>query len=152
MQLTDKQSEYINHCIRKSIIPNNVKIFEAFYFGSTKKSSEHLYQLILSGRKTATTSALASFENGVIPKVGDVSLIISYEGDPLALIQTTQILITRFDELTYEEIKDEGEDETLESWRLNHQDFFMRDGLRNNYTFSFNMPVVFEHFKVIHIK
>ena len=80
MQLTDQQNEYIDSSIRNSILPKNVKIFEAFYFGSTKKTLEHLYQLILSGEKTATTSALASFENGVIPKVGDVSLIISYEG------------------------------------------------------------------------
>ncbi len=152
MQLTDKQNEYIDSCIRNSILPKNVKIFEAFYFGSTKKSSEHLYQLILSGKKKATTSALASFKNGIIPKVGDISLIISYKGSPLALIQTTQVLVTTFNHLTYDQIKDEGECETLESWRFNHQDFFMRDGLRNAYAFSEDMPVVFEHFKVIHIK
>lgn len=74
------------------------------------------------------------------------------KGSPLALIQTTQVLVTTFNHLTYDQNKDEGEDETIESWRFNHQDFFRREGLKNAYVFSEEMPVVFEHFKVIHIK
>lgn len=149
MPLNQAQIDYINACIHRNILTKDTKIFEVFYFGSTKESSEKLYELVKSNKKTATTSALAAFENGVLPKVGDISLVISYEGEPLALIQTLDVQVLPFNQLSYEQIKDEGEDESLSSWRMHHKDFFEREGQRLNYRFSDEMLVVFEHFKRI---
>jgi len=39
----------------------------------------------------------------------------------------------------------------LESWQKTHQQFFTEEGKELGYTFSENMPVVFEEFKVIEV-
>jgi uncharacterized protein YhfF len=102
MQLTASQNDYIQNCIQKEILSKDAKLFEVFYFGSTKSSSQYLYELVKNGTKTATSSAYDAFIDGEIPKQGDISLITSYEGDPLALIQTTDVLVTQFNMLTYD--------------------------------------------------
>jgi uncharacterized protein YhfF len=43
----------------------------------------------------------------------------------------------------------EGEDKSLEEWRTGHIGFFLRDAERDDYTFTEDMPVVFEDFAVV---
>ena len=45
--------------------------------------------------------------------------------------------------------KQEGEDECLESWRKNHITFFTVEGKQLGYSFSEEMPVVFEKFELL---
>jgi uncharacterized protein YhfF len=46
----------------------------------------------------------------------------------------------------------EGEDENLESWRANHDEFFEYDADIMGYDFTPDMPVVFEEFKLLYKK
>ena len=43
----------------------------------------------------------------------------------------------------------EGEDDSLESWRKNHEVFFREEGKELGYAFSEEMPVIFEEFEVV---
>lgn len=132
--------------------PSNKKYHSAFSFGSSSAAAENLLKLVLKGKKTATCSALEEFQlnNEEIPKVGDYSIVLNAEGVPKCIIETTSVLFLKFEDMTYEICKREGEDENLESWQKNHINFFTVYGARLGYNFSWNMDIVFEDFKVVY--
>ncbi|WP_239257030.1 ASCH domain-containing protein [Listeria ilorinensis] len=127
---------------------------ESFCFGSNERMANELLQLVLDGKKKATCSSLAYFEGSgeSIPKAGDFSIITDWAGKPHAVIQTKQVMILPFKEMTFDICKREGEDENLESWQNNHIHFFTEEGEQCGYTFSWEMEVVFEDFEVVYIK
>ena len=70
----------------------------------------------------------------------------------LCIIQTTKVDILPYNQVTWEMAAKEGEDDSLESWRANHDDFFEFDADIMGYEFTPEMPVVFEEFKVLYKK
>lgn len=132
----------------------NTKYLESFYFGSNEKSANHLLQLVLAGKKKATCSSLAYFETigEAVPKPGDFSIITDWSGKPFCVIQTREVVVMPFKEMTFDVCKREGEDENLESWQDNHIYFFTEEGKQYGYEFSWDMDVVFEDFEVVYVK
>lgn len=59
---------------------------------------------------------------------------------------------TPFKDITYDICKREGEDDDLESWRNGHISFFSNEGRKLGYTFTEDMPVIFEDFKMVFSK
>ena len=55
-----------------------------------------------------------------------------------------------FKEITYDICKLEREDDDLESWQNGHRRFFREEGEKLGYTFSEDMPVIFEEFEVVY--
>jgi uncharacterized protein YhfF len=84
------------------------------------------------------------------PKVGDYSIVNNWNGIPRCVIQTTNIIILPFKDMTYEICKREGE--CLESWKHNHIEFFTEEGKSTGYKFTEDMLVVFEDFEVMYKK
>ncbi len=132
--------------------PKNTKYLEAFHFELTEKGANELLRLVLMGQKKATASSLRHYEvtGERIPEVGDLSIVTDWEGTPKCVIETTAITILPFEEITFEICKREGEDDTLESWQEGHRRFYIDDGKELGYTFTQDMPVVFEDFKVVY--
>lgn len=64
------------------------------------------------------------------------------------LIKTGTII--PFSDITYDICKREGEDDTLESWRAGHINFFKEEGKKLGYEFKNDMPVIFEDFEVVY--
>ncbi len=126
--------------------------FEAFYFGSNKQSAQSLSELVLTHNKTATCSAYAQYHltDSRLPQVGDLSIVTDWEGNPLCVIETTDVTYMKFKEMTYDICKREGEDDSLVSWQNNHIDFFNEIGKEMGFTFSWDMDIVFEDFKMIY--
>jgi uncharacterized protein YhfF len=112
-----------------------------------------LLELVLAGRKKATASSLYYFEkSGVkLPEPGDLSIVTDWNGTPRCVIETTEVQILPFQDVTFELCKWEGEDDNLESWQLGHTHFFTEEGKQEGYRFSELMPVVFEKFNCIYI-
>lgn len=126
---------------------------ECFHFDLTETSANALLELVLSGEKTATSSSLYYFKNTNIkvPEPGDLSIVTDWSGTPKCVIETIEVTILPFKDITFEMCKHEGEDDSLESWQNGHTRFFTEEGKEFNYIFSKEMPVVFEKFKVIFI-
>lgn len=55
-----------------------------------------------------------------------------------------------FKDLTFDIVKREGEDDTLESWQKGHEKFFTAEGFDMVYSFTKEMLVVFEDFEVVY--
>lgn len=69
---------------------------------------------------------------------------------PKGVIETTNVRILPFKDITYDICRLEGEDDSLESWRRGHISFFKEEGKELGYKFSEEMPVVFEEFEVVY--
>ena len=131
---------------------NNTKYFECFHFTSDEYWANELLLLVLIGKKRATTSSLWDYEkeNEPSPKVGDLSIVTDWAGNPYCVIETTAVTVMPFREMTFEICSREGEDECLETWKEGHTRFFTQGGKELGYEFTEDMPVVFEDFTVVY--
>lgn len=125
---------------------------ESFYFDLSEKWANELLRLVMIGQKSATSSSLLTYQKEKlrVPQVGDYSIVTDWDGNPRCVIETTEVMILPFSDITYEICRAEGEDENLESWRAGHISFFTEEGKDVGYTFSEDMPVVFENFKAVY--
>lgn len=85
-----------------------------------------------------------------MPQVGDYSIVTDWDGTPKCVVRTTNVRIILFKEITYDICKLEGEDDNLESWRSGHVAFFQEEGKMLGYTFTEDMPIIFEEFQVVY--
>ena len=149
-----KVEEFWFEYLEKNKLPKNTPYSGEFVLGEDEVMCLQLTALVLSGQKTATCSALDSFiiDNEPLPKVGSTYVVTDWNEIPLCIIQTTNVNILPYNQITWEMAAKEGEDDTFESWKENHNDFFEYDADIMGYEFSPEMPVVFEEFKVLYKK
>ncbi|MDR2977807.1 MAG: ASCH domain-containing protein [Streptococcaceae bacterium] len=112
------------------------------------KEADELAQLALEGKKTATAGDFSEYirENSPLPKVdGKYDIVLNSKGEPVCAITTTKVYIVKFNEVSAEHARKEGEgDLTLAYWRQVHEEFFRTFG-----TFRPDMDIVCEEFQVI---
>lgn len=131
----------------------DTRYHEAFHFDLNKKSADELLKLVLSGKKKATCSSVYEWQaDNHAPKAGDLSIVTDWDGMPACIIKTLKVETLPFCEMTFELCSKEGEGMCLETWQQNHERFFKADGKRRSYTFTWDMPVVYEEFEVIYQK
>lgn len=122
------------------------------HFGDNETSAAILLELVLNGKKRATTSCMHAFvlQNEKVPAVGDYSILTDWNGTPRCIIQTTHLTVIPFCEMTFDVCRREGEDDCLESWRENHLAFFQEEGARLGYVFHDSSLILFEDFEVVY--
>ena len=124
----------------------------AWSFGANEAQADELLDLVLAGTKTATASAVWDYEadDEPLPEAGALSIVLDGSGRPRALIETTAVEIVPFDEVDEEHARLEGEgDRSLAHWREVHERFFT-DEAAHQHSFSGEMPVVCERFRVLY--
>jgi uncharacterized protein YhfF len=130
-------------------IPAN---YEAWYFCNNEESANHLARLVYEGTKQATASLVWSYEaeGSPIPSIGDHSVITLWDGTPVCIIKTTNIMVLPFDQVPDSFAYEEGEgDRSLRYWREVHTHFFTEECKAIGREPLPNMPVVCESFKVV---
>jgi len=128
------------------------RFYEAFHFGDNEEMANSLAHLVLQGTKRATAGSLWSFEHEgkALPQPGDFSVVTSWTGSPLCVIETVRVDIVPFNEVTAEFAAVEGEgDGSLEFWRQEHVSSFSRECVRIGRAFNENMLVACERFRVV---
>jgi uncharacterized protein YhfF len=124
----------------------------AFSFGDNEELANSLAELVLEGTTRATAGAVWSFEHEGkrAPRPGDLSVVTNWAGSPLCVIETIQVDVVPFSEVSAEFAATEGEgDGSLEYWREGHASYFSRECARIGRVFSEDMPVACERFKVV---
>ena len=95
------------------------KSYNIFIFGDRP---DELLQLVLIGQKTATCCI---YRDTGLENVGDISIILDSVGNARAIIETTNISIVPFNQVTADFAAKEGEgDKSLDTWRQIHLSFF----------------------------
>jgi uncharacterized protein YhfF len=137
-------------------LPENSPIrnehYDADWFGDNPQLADELAELIMAGTKTATCSALWWWEaeGKAIPTVGYKSILLNSLGEPLCVLETTEVTIRPYNEVDAAFARDEGEgDLSLEYWREAHWRFFSRTLPKIGKEFDQGMPLVCERFRVI---
>lgn len=118
-----------------------------FTFGDSDELCEHLLSLVVSGRKTATTGALRDYEAGEpMPEPGRRDIALHWDGTPACVIETRDVVVCPFYEMTEEMALAEGENDDLAGWASAHARYFARNG-----GFDPNIMVVWESFVLIEV-
>jgi uncharacterized protein YhfF len=113
---------------------------------------EELAQLVVDGRKRATTSLVLEHTmlGETLPKPGDLSIVVGRDGAPAALIELTHVENVPFDKVDAEYAAVEGEgDATLETWRRDHIWYFSELCKRLGVDFDGDMLVVCQIFRMV---
>lgn len=120
-------------------------------FGDSPEMADELLELVLSGAKTGTASALWEYEvaDDPLPQAGELSIILDGRAHPRALISTTSVEVRPFSEVDAEHARSEGEgDLSLEFWREAHRKYFDRNAPEGGSTPD-DLDVVLERFDLI---
>lgn len=126
--------------------------YQVWYFGNSSEMARELAALVLSGKKTATASLVETNRRQPksAPVDGGYSLVTDLEGEPMCVIQTTEIRHVPFTEVDSAFAYDEGEDDrTLASWRKAHRDYFALEGARLGFVFDEDSIVCCERFRLL---
>lgn len=129
------------------------RFYEVFHFDDNENSANELGALVLAGTKQATASLLwvYEFESKLLPRPGILSVVTNWSGDPLCVIESTQIDIVPFNEVSEEFAAIEGEgDKSLRHWLEAHTSYFGRECERIGRPATPDMPVVCEQFRVVY--
>ncbi len=119
-----------------------------FTFGDSAHLCTRLLDLVKAGQKRATSMALreVTHEGSPMPVVGRRDISLAWEGTPSLVIETTEVTIHRFCDVEENYALAEGENNTLEGWRNDHQAYFERNG-----GFDPEMELVCERFTLIEV-
>lgn len=145
-------SLFWNDFLKSKGLDANTTYVDCFHFELTEKWANELLRLVLDGTKKATSSSLWGYEieGDKIPQRGDYYIVTDWDGNPGCVIETTRVRILPFKDITFDICRLEGEDDSLESWQKGHISFFEAEGKELGYTFSEDMPVIFEEFEVVY--
>ena len=128
--------------------------YSHYYFCDNESDAKELSELVISGKKRATTSLLLSMEREAqpLPKPGDYNIITDYYDVPQCIVKTVKVDTIPFKDVSEEYAGIEGEgDGSLSYWRSGHIRFFTRECERIGMCFSEDMKVVRERFEVVFV-
>jgi uncharacterized protein YhfF len=106
-----------------------------------------LTDAVLRGDKIATAGLArdhAPYTEEPLPKPGDRWLMLGYDDEPLAVVETTGVEVVPCGEVTLQFAKDEGEGfESVAHWREAHEQFWSDQELTDE------TLILCEHFRVV---
>lgn len=103
--------------------------------------NDKLIELVLAGKKTATTS---NYDPNELPKIGEKSIILFDNGKEACMIETVNYKVLKFKDIKEDLSNLEGEG-PYQKWRIEHINFFKK----YNKDFNDETTVVFEIFKLV---
>ena len=122
-------------------------------WGDSRGMADELGALIASGTKTAACSALWEYEadGEPLPEAGVKTIVLDGNGDPLCIVETTEVKVVPYDRVDASFAYEEGEgDRSLEYWQEAHWRFFSRTLPDVGREPTTDMPLVCERFRVVY--
>src|SRR3712207_6049579 len=122
-------------------------------WGDSPRLADELGALITAGTKTATSSALWEYEaeGSLLPEPGSKTIVLDGNGDPLCIVETTEVEVRPYEEVDARFAYEEGEgDRSVEYWREAHWRFFSRTLPSIGREPAADMPLVCERFRVVY--
>ena len=121
-------------------------------FGDSAALADELLGLVLSGRKRATAELAEEFtaRGDALPRVGSHWVACDSSGTPRAVLRSTELRLATFEEVDASFAFDEGEDDrSLESWRVEHEKYWVRGCAARGAVWSPEQEIVLERFTVV---
>jgi uncharacterized protein YhfF len=127
--------------------------YQAWHFSASPAGADGLAELVKCGVKNATASLgwVYDWQKEPYPQPGDLSIITKWDGSPQCVIETTNIEVVPFDQVSAEFASEEGEGtRSLEEWRRVHWPIFSSECAIIEREPSLDMPVVCERFRLVY--
>jgi uncharacterized protein YhfF len=126
-------------------------------FGFPGPLRDQLVAAIVAGRKTTTSGLVADYEHEgePLPRPGLRQAVIDSAGNPVAVIETTDVRVIRLAEVDLAHALGEGEGyATVAEWRAGHEQFWHSAQLREalgdpGFTVDDDTRVVAQTFQLI---
>ncbi len=126
-------------------------------FGFPGPVRDLLVGAILDGRKVSTTGLVIEYENDQepLPQPGKLSVVIDSSHHPVAVIETTSMLVVPLRRVDLAHALDEGEGyTTVAEWRAAHETFWHGDEMRTalgdpSFSVTDTTLVVLERFRLV---
>lgn len=125
----------------------DINQYDRFTFGDSPELADELLELVLAGKKTATSGPLAIYEieKSELPQPGQRYVVCNSSGIPKCVIEAVEVKVIAFNKVDSAFAADEGEgDLSLKYWRRAHESF-----ARRHVEFHDDMPFVCERFKIV---
>lgn len=121
-------------------------------FDSEGISNDEKLVLIMTGRKTATFSTLASFliDGEPLPVSGELYMVFDRSGTPRCIIELESVNIVPFNEVTWGMAQQEGEDNSLEEWKEKQKEYLEDEGAVVGFEFAPDIKLIFQTFRVVY--
>ncbi|GEK66076.1 ASCH domain-containing protein [Leuconostoc mesenteroides] len=142
--------ELFNKAKESNIVPYAAKLQSAFQFGV---SADELASLVLSGKKTATTSSLDLYDKDEsLPQNGVYDAILDSKDQAVCIIQNDSVEIKNYLDVSEKHAYLEGEgDRSLQYWHNVHNDFFVNEYQLEGLIFrEQDAKMVLENFHVVY--
>ena len=122
-------------------------------WGDSPQLAQELAELIVTGIKTATCSALWEWqaENASLPEAGTITIVLDGQQRPVGIVEIVEVKIRAYNEVDAQFAYEEGEgDRSLNYWREAHWRFFGRTLPDIGKVATQDMPLVCERFRLIY--
>lgn len=127
--------------------------YQVWHFGNTAEMADELGELVMTEKKTATSSLPWEYEEQPeqMPTVGTYSVVTNIAGEPKCIVRTTEVRIIPYNEVDADFAFEEGEgDQSLAYWRGVHWDYFNAQCLEDGRVPDETMAVVCERFELVY--
>ncbi|OKI63990.1 ASCH domain-containing protein [Micromonospora sp. CB01531] len=129
----------------------------AFEFAFPGPLRDKLVAAVLDGTKTTTTGLLQDYEidEEPLPVVGDRAAVIDSAGRRVAVIELTEVRISRLGDVDLDHARNEGEGhDSVAAWRAGHEDYWHGTDYRGwlgdpDFTVDDDTPAVLERFRLV---
>ncbi|MDN3612454.1 ASCH domain-containing protein [Vibrio ostreicida] len=133
-------------------IANTYTSYSADYFCADEDNANVCADLILRGEKRASCSLehWYSQEGETMPVSGHLQVVTNWSGEPVCIIEITEVELCEYRFVTAEFAAEEGEgDKTLEWWQGAHWTFFSQECQQLGIKPTQEMLLVLERFNVV---
>ncbi|MEG1453313.1 ASCH domain-containing protein [Brevundimonas sp.] len=124
--------------------------YESFHFCDNQPDADICADLVARGIKRATAASVEELKLIDIrpARVGDVSVVTTWDGEAVAIIETTEIEVRRLGDVDEAFALREGEgDKTLAWWRSAHEAYYRRVLEGTGIAVDDELLIVCEHFE-----
>jgi len=126
---------------------------ESWYFHNNKEDANRLIELVLNGKKKASSGLYAWYKNADanLPKIGTKLIITDFNGTAKAIIEITKVDTIPFNKITksYAALDMGTSINPLQKWKKAHSDFFRNTLKQSDSQPLENRLVVCEEFETI---
>ncbi|MCU7553197.1 ASCH domain-containing protein [Alteromonas sp. ASW11-19] len=123
-----------------------------WHFCDNEHDANECAELVLRNIKQATSPSLwwHQAHNEPLPEVGELNVVTNWQGEAVCIIETTQVSIVPFNEISDEYAALEGEgDKSLTYWKQVHWDYYHRELTGTAFAPQHDMPIVCHQFTVV---
>lgn len=145
----DKLQHFWNEFCKASQL-EGIDYKDAFQFGD---SADWLAELVVEGKKTATTSGYVFYEleKEPLPEANEYYIVLDGKNEPAAIIQIRSVEVMPMNQVPEDFALAEGEGD-YDFWWNAHERFFTELLKEYELEFSPDMPVVCERFEKVYPK